>query len=646
MEHLNVFNVRSPDAKSRLQRRAFGFLTLIAVGLGLRCQAHLLHAPHWVDEAETVVVTRLLASGQRLYGDVFNHHGPLVFFSGYLLEKLGHFDISVHRLPMALAVWAAIVSCAISPLLRNNLARLCCGAAVAALLLYRYVDIFSTLYIYQALAGCIVACVLAQWTWPSLYRVREGEGGRAAAGGFLLACLPFAAVFYAPCAALLFFASIRRSTARAALLGAVAGVTANVLFLGFVGSFAGYAAYHLHLNINVLPQVVGQVRPWPSVRGVFQSGHGPMFAAAFGASCLRAALSSARAPLWRLASVCCAIASLGMRGPGFHALPVVYAAVATGCLLLCQSPMPVLRGRTWMVHAAVLALSLTKLSLVGHTARAQFVYTKLRQPEPFAALIGALTEPEDPALCYTFYPDCYLSADRRPASGHFFYLPAQGLYDRDPKFGVHTDNAADIRRSRPKFIRADAWDYNGVHAWSDYAKPIVEVLTRDYVPLAEPHAYARKDLDLEHLGLARRGEPFVYNFVGPGGSGQSLPLRFSARQLQEGQKLSQLDVHFVTWSRRLGGRGRLRLQRADETFYEQNFSLTKVTDGRSTRFVLPPDHYVGGEIVILDGDGLGTIEAARPAQPPATCLGYKYADGRSRWTTGCPAVLVLDQANG
>lgn len=458
MQLLDVSNVWPADAKSRLHRRSFGLLTLVAVGLALRCQAHLLHAPHWVDEAETVVVTRLLASGQRLYADVFNHHGPLVFVSGYLLEKLGHFDIPVHRLPMALAVWAAIVSCATSPLLRHNFARLCCGGAVAALLLHQYLSIFATFYIYQALAGCIVACVLAQWTWPSLYRMREGESVRAAAGGFLLACLPFAAVFYAPCAALLFVASLRRQTVRKAVLGAVAGLGVNALFLGWVGSFAGYAAYHLYLNINVLPQIVGQVRPWPSIRGVFYFGHGPLFAAAVGAACLRAALSSARTPLWRLASVCFAVASLGMRGPGFHALPVVYAAVATGCLLLCQTPMPVLRGRIWVVHAAVLALSLTKLSLVGHTARAQFVHTKLRQPEPFAALIGALTEPEDPVLCYTFYPDCYLSADRLPASGHFFYLPAQGLYDRKPKFGVHTDNAADIRRTRPKFIRADAWD--------------------------------------------------------------------------------------------------------------------------------------------------------------------------------------------
>lgn len=183
-------------------------------------------------------------------------------------------------------------------------------------------------------------------------------------------------------------------------------------------------------------------------------------------------------------------------------------------------------------------------------------------------------------------------------------------------------------------------------AWRDYAKPIVEVLTRDYVPLAEPHAHARKDLDLEQLGLARRDETFVYEFVGPGAPVLPLPLRFSAKQLQERRKLSQLDVHFVTWSRKLGGRARLRLRRADDTFYEQDFSLTKVTDGRYTRFLLPPDHYVGGEVVMLEGEGLGTLEAARPTQPPATCLGYKFADGRSRWTTGCPAVLVLDQANG
>lgn len=622
------------------RKDAWRWFCAVVFALTVRYQYKLLFLPHWVDEAETVVVARMMAAGDRLYGTIFNHHGPLVFCFGYALERLAAWDLPVHRLSMVALLWTLFWCCINTPVLEKNAARATCVLSVLYFLLGHYQDSFTTSYMYQSVAGCFVCIALTLWVLPTLYPNRHVRRRRVAIGSFLLTCLPFLAIFYGPSALLVWLSSIRRATLRPAVFGAVTALAGNLWFLAATGSFPGYVAYHLYLNLEVLPQVVGHLNPWAAVWQVFQVGQGPALAGTILAACVRLAASNPLGQLWRPTLLFVGLAALGVRGPFFHALPFIYAAVVVGSVFVSELLPRFAPALVRPTFAVVAIFVLGHLSLLDRVQRHRLEFARVRVPEAYVSLLQAFTQPSDPTLCYTFYPDCYLASGRPPASGHFFYLPAQGLYDRAPKYGVHTDNAADLQRNRPKFVRADEWDFNGRVPWRTYAAPIVAILESDYVPLGNMPAYARKDLDLAEMGLARRADVYREEVVGPAGPRQSLPLRFSARQQQRRAPMTSLDVHFVTWGRQARGKGVLRLHRAQGGDYVRTFPLDRVKDARSTRFHLPRDVYLGGELEVTEGDAIGLVQVTDAAGAASTCLGYASAGAYARWTPGCPAPLV------
>ncbi|WP_413903977.1 hypothetical protein [Candidatus Skiveiella danica] len=44
----------------------------------------------WGDESETIVVAKMIAAGERLYSQIFNHHGPLILFQAFCLKNMDH----------------------------------------------------------------------------------------------------------------------------------------------------------------------------------------------------------------------------------------------------------------------------------------------------------------------------------------------------------------------------------------------------------------------------------------------------------------------------------------------------------------------------------------------------------------------------
>ena len=66
----------------------------------VKYQYFLLTYLSFGDEAETVITARMMANGRQLYSEIFNHHGPLTFLSGYLLELIRPSGIKGHRIPI------------------------------------------------------------------------------------------------------------------------------------------------------------------------------------------------------------------------------------------------------------------------------------------------------------------------------------------------------------------------------------------------------------------------------------------------------------------------------------------------------------------------------------------------------------------
>ena len=81
----------SPKAKAAKLATHIAIATFIA--LCARHEFALLNYKLFGDEAETIVGAKMIATGMKLYSEIFNHHGPLTFLPGLITEWLGGRDI-------------------------------------------------------------------------------------------------------------------------------------------------------------------------------------------------------------------------------------------------------------------------------------------------------------------------------------------------------------------------------------------------------------------------------------------------------------------------------------------------------------------------------------------------------------------------
>lgn len=152
-----------------------GFAFALYAILLVRYQINLLYFMDWEDESETVVGARLMAEGWLLYGDFFNHHGPLTFFSGWLIEQFGNFGVAAHRIPIAVLQWLALLALAFSPLVRDRLITLIYAGTVGAVMVLYLPELLGHMYKYQTIAGLLLLIALAQYVLPAIFRPEQRQ---------------------------------------------------------------------------------------------------------------------------------------------------------------------------------------------------------------------------------------------------------------------------------------------------------------------------------------------------------------------------------------------------------------------------------------------------------------------------------------
>ncbi|MEM0945473.1 MAG: hypothetical protein AAGI70_16170, partial [Pseudomonadota bacterium] len=229
-------------------------LALVFAGFALRYQGLLLDYVLWGDEIEGIVAARMLVAGGTLYGDVFNHHGPLKFLTTYALELFGPAEIQSHRLAIAALQGIALVALYLSPLFRDGFVRRLYVIAAASIMLLYLPELYGHMVKYQALAGLLLMIILAQYSLVALCCPERMTPARAAIGNLLIACLPALAFTYAPLALILFGISLSRAQLWPSLAGLALGIALNIGFLAWIGSISGYAVYHIYFNLKVFSQ--------------------------------------------------------------------------------------------------------------------------------------------------------------------------------------------------------------------------------------------------------------------------------------------------------------------------------------------------------------------------------------------------------
>lgn len=624
-------------AAIRLGRIAVWLACALLAALLVHHQWLLLDYMHWEDESETVVAAKLMANGERLYADFFNHHGPLTFLPGWLLEQVGDFGIAGHRVPVALAQWLAILALATSAVVRKRGVALgYAGFAAMAMVLY-LPEKFGHMYMYQVWAGLGLLIALAQYVLPAIYSEPAVRWRHVVLGNLLLTSLPFLAVTYAPVAAVLILAALRRPYWRLALLTVGAGVLLNLGFLLQVGSLPGYLAYHFYLNAEVLPAFNGGQGPEQLLYAIVKSATDSLESVLLlGIVALALASLSKREPglPWRTLLLGAGLAMLLMRGGDlqFHRLAYLYAVPALVLVLFRRFE---LRGRhAWLPLAVVAGLAALKLSAVLPDDRARF--ERLRTPErtEFSELARQVTDRQEPIIAYAFHNLDYLLAARRPASGNYFYFPWQHVYNQSPVLGVRISACEQIAQARPKVMLIDKADVYDRYPWNSYGGCVQALMDRDYTRIANHPFYLRNDIDPEALGLGREADGYRTE---PGPrlrAGQPLPLQL---QVDATQPLAALEIRLADSDRTPDGTIRLRLRATDGSTLTVDHSLAAGRRGESQRIEIEPGVYRTATLEALDGDSEIRLLRSRSDDGTARpCLIQEYDSGRRRFTPGCP----------
>ena len=443
------------------------------------------------------MVAKMLAAGKILYSEVFNHHGPLIFVSGLVLELAGNYGIAAHRIPVMLLQWVALGSIFASPLLRpiHKTPYFILSAAVLTLYLPL---IYGHMYLYQTVAGLFCVIILSQFVLPLILRPSLVKPLPVAAGAFLISCLPFLAITYLPVAALFLLASCRRATLQQTLIWAAIGTSINLLVLAYIGSYAGYLADHIYLNSQILPFYNDTPNFLAMVKLVFsyflfkQNSILILLESGVVAAFLYKDPSNKS---WRSICIIVAVGSFLMRGNETHAIPFYYSMLALPMVILTYRP-----AANFSVSIILLVLASACVYKLSAPLDVDPKTAKRRIPDrsEFSDLAKKLTNKDDKIIVYSFANTEYILSDRMPASGNFFLLPMQVKYNENPKFGVKIDSCHDIKTYRPKLMFIDKLKLWDKYDWSTYGECVDKIIGSDYVQVPNKPFYVRRDIAASH----------------------------------------------------------------------------------------------------------------------------------------------------
>lgn len=494
----------------------FSFLLMgITILFLIRYQILLLNYREFGDESETIVVTKMMANGSLLYRDIFNHHGPLTFLFGYIIELFGSFGVSVHRIPIMILQWLALAAIYFSPIVNNKVNKNFNFIIVATIIVVFFPDIFGHMYMYQTLAGIFSVIIFSQFTLPSVLGYSQPKV-ISCIGAALAVSLPFLAITYLPAALLFLIASIRKNNFKISLIGIFIGLVFNILFLSIFGSINGFIAYHIYLNLNILSPGQGILELILNVLKFATGSFFDFFTIIYILIIASMINKKSTEPLfWRGLIVSFIIVSFCVRGAGFgfSGLPYYYSLLAVSPVLFMwdlkfktnEGPNPFSKQLDalfrFMPVIIISIICIIKVTLILPNDLSRIKSTTAPEKTDFSVLAKSITEKDDKILALTFANYEYIAADRLPASAHFFYLPWQAKYNENPILNIYSSLYDDILNKKPKIIYADKWKVWDLYEWESYASDINELLETYYYKINDKPYYIRKDINLEDFGI-------------------------------------------------------------------------------------------------------------------------------------------------
>ena len=469
-------------------------------------QNELRYLVEWGDESETIVVTKMMASGQRLYTEIYNNHGPFVFLPGFILSMFGNYFIDTYRWIPIIFQWMSLISIFFSPLFKTIKQRVFATIILGSVMVHYLPLIYGHTYVYQTLSGLFMVMVMALYILPSLMH-RPVTALNRFIGSFILMTLPFLAITNAPFAVLGFIIVFNRTKFLSMGLGICFALALNLGFLFIYGSWDGYIAYHYYLNLNVLYSGKGVLTFLLTLLRFYGDNFFHFLTLML---ILTHVMIINHKQHWlnQLKGLLLIpmLVSLVVRGGNVFTLSglmYLYALIGLSVALFVNLDYEMSRLEEITQIFPLTAISVVAIFLLFAPLKDNGFYIVFLPETDFSRIVKRVTTEEDRILALSFRSYEYLIADRLPASKHFIYLSIQAKYNQRPYKDIHVSIADDVERNRPKLILIDEWNiiHDESDLWHNYAYDLMQVVYEHYYRLKDTDIYVRKDIDLLDYGL-------------------------------------------------------------------------------------------------------------------------------------------------
>jgi hypothetical protein len=493
------------------------------------------------DESEKFVAAQMIAHGQRLYSDIFAHHGPFPYIIAHMYTWLvSSNDFTLIRLSMAFLALGSCGAIVLSPILNSMVSRTWAAGTYLSLLSIIWILQGIHMILYEQIGGFLLIVPLFQVFAPLFLGVKPTRRGLLLSGmAITFAC--FTTYAFGPPSILMLGAALicipRRSLIREVrtlglplVLGMLTSLMAILAWMLLYGDLKGFLVYHFYFNqevyldfvsyspMKVLDLFAFSLTPKSSIHtfSLILMGLWSYFFSI---------VASDQNPVlpWALRIISLALIVLsvllmnprgdaGFHDSGFVIVNVALFAVACGLALQHRIASGVPHGRTGTL--LVIFSSIFFLTQVSNEAisshgflkkdlRVHVVPMKRTDGGPYD-LVRSLTGKDGKILVLIFNPGQYIKVDRLPASGNYYYLPWQASYDKHPITGFKIDICHDIAKNAPAAIWFDDWKVWGRYSIEEYEPCVPATISANYVRLnGDARWFVRKDLASQNA--QRRG---------------------------------------------------------------------------------------------------------------------------------------------
>ena len=607
--------------------------TLIS-GLIIWKQISIRNYLKWEDEFETIIASRMIADGGKLYQDVFNQHGPATFIIGFILETLNLGSIENYRNIIIFVQIISILSITLSPILKSQLTRIFVLIGVSVYLLTITPHLFfSNTYTYQNLAGMALLIIFSQLVVPTVIMGQKPKKLTLIICLVLITYLPFFAITYLPLSLILVFLLWLQKLLKVNYLFYVFvfSILPNLIFLFINGSWRGFFVQHIYINSTIMPNYY----PYQSFNdlpmNLLRSLEPNQFwIVPLLLVVLMLVIKSKKISIIQLIILILGIASLLIRGVDFQALPF-YHLIPSLTLVVVYRLEEIKSSRIIFSSLSFLSIMILLISLGDKKIQEN----QIPKVTEFSQLADFFTKKNDRVFSYTFKNSEYVISNRLPASAHFFYLPMQAEYGKKPILGVTNSICSDLERVRPKIGYLEVYDMAPSTPWNEYADCVNEIINRDYFQLPFNTLFIRKDilrrynedLSVKSFGKISVSEKAQKNI--------ELKILLGKDYFDQDSEINGIGILFATYGKELDKKTKIRLRSyVSNSNIDLNLDLTKVIDNRYTFVDLNPDNYTNFAI-LADRDvdlSIWNSESGSQTQP---CLILRFEDETFQLTPGC-----------